>query len=394
MKSGTGSSPETASLDVLIISQPVDGGVAVCVRQLAEAAVASGHRVTVACPPSSEGPLAAWVERVGAKHEPLNLVRAPSVRDIVFLTAIRRLARGRDVVHLHSSKAGALGRIAIATLGRRRPSTVFTPHAWSWLIGGRPAGLYRLIERSLARRSDVIVTVSEREAEQGRTVLGRGARNLILIANGVDRSHYSPDGERAERDDASSPLILCVGRLSEQKGQDVALHALSRLEHQSARLRLVGEGPKRDELEALAEALRIRNRVEFYGTVSDTAPEFRAADLVIAPSRWEGMSLVFLEAMASGATIVASEVAGSEVVADVGVIVPRDDPRALARTIDRLLADPEERKRLGGAARRASKSYELATTLERNLELWTALADRRRRGRDPSGSQRWGTGGD
>jgi glycosyltransferase involved in cell wall biosynthesis len=373
---------ETGSLDVLIISQPVEGGVAVCVRQLTEAAVAAGHRVKIACPPSSEGPLATWVEKVGADHEPLYLVRSPSVRDLGSLFAIRKLARGRDVVHLHSSKAGALGRIAIATLGRKRPATVFTPHAWSWLTGSRLVWLYRLIERRLAKRGDVIVAVSEQEAQMGRAVLGRAARNLIVIPNGVDRSHFSPEGERAERDE-TAPLILCVGRLSDQKGQDVALRALAGLEHQNARLRLVGEGPTRDELEALAGALGVRDRVEFRGLVSDTAPEFRSADVVIAPSRWEGMSLVFLEAMASGATIVVSDVAGSEVVAGAGVVVPREDPDALARAIDQLLSDPQRRKRLGAAARRASKSYDLDTTLERNLDLWSTLAHRRT-GRNPA----------
>ena len=89
------------------------------------------------------------------------------------------------------------------------------------------------------------------------------------------------------------------------------------------------------------------------------------------------MSLVFLEAMASGATIVVSDVAGSEVVAGAGVVVPREDPDALARAIDQLLSDPHRRKRLGAAARRASKSYDLDTTLERNLDLWSTLAHRR-----------------
>ncbi len=144
-----------------------------------------------------------------------------------------------------------------------------------------------------------------------------------------------------------------------------------------------GQGPTRDEFEALAGVLGVRDRVEFRGLVSDTAPEFRSADVVIAPSRWEGMSLVFLEAMASGATIVVSDVAGSEVVAGAGVVVPREDPDALARAIDQLLSDPHRRKRLGAAARRASKSYDLDTTLEHNLDLWSTLAHRRA-GRSPA----------
>src|SRR5947207_6489183 len=199
------------SLDVLIVSQPADYGVAIYVRELARSAVEAGHDVTVISPPESRGPLASWVTSVGARHHTLDMARRPSLRDPFDVLTIRRLARGRDVIHVHSSKASALGRVAAATLPRRvRPAVVMTPHYWSWLVGGRLAGLYRSIERLLARRCDAIVAVSEGEEVEGRSVLGPGAR-LMLIPNGVDREHFSPEGVSPERD-ADHPLIVCVGR--------------------------------------------------------------------------------------------------------------------------------------------------------------------------------------
>ncbi|TMK61136.1 MAG: glycosyltransferase family 4 protein, partial [Actinobacteria bacterium] len=206
------------SLDVLIVSQPADYGVAIYVRELAGSAVEAGHDVTVISPPGSRGPLASWVKSVGARHHTLDMARRPALRDPLDVLTLRRLARGHDVLHLHSSKAAALGRVAAATLPRRaRPAVVMTPHYWSWLVGGRPEGLYRWIERLLARRCDVIVAVSEREEAEGRSVLGPDAR-LLLIPNGVDRAHFSPEGPSAGRD-VDHALIVCVGRLSEQKGQ-------------------------------------------------------------------------------------------------------------------------------------------------------------------------------
>jgi glycosyltransferase involved in cell wall biosynthesis len=369
-------------LKVLIVSQPASYGVAVHVRQLTEAAVAAGHCVTVVCPGSSKGPLAGWIERAGAKHEVLNMARQPAFRDLFDLWAIRRLARGHDVVHLHSSKAAALGRVAVMSLRRRRPAIVVTPHYWSWMVGGRLAGLYRLIERLLARFCDVIVSVSEREAADGRSVLGRAAGRITVIHNGVDRARFTPDGVRADRDDPW-PLIVCVGRLSEQKGQDVAIRALARLRNNSARLRFVGDESRRGEkarLEALAASLGVADRIQWRGEVPETAPEFRAADLVIAPSRWEGMSLVFLEAMACGAPMVVTDVPGSEVVQGTGVIVPPDNPGHLAEAIDALLDDEPGRRGLGEAAREESASYDLASTLRRNLDLWSSLARDREEG--------------
>jgi glycosyltransferase involved in cell wall biosynthesis len=367
------------TVKVLIVSQPVVYGVAVYVRQLTEAAVAAGHSVTVLCPDREEGPLAGWIEEAGATHEALNMVRRPAIRDLFDLWAIRRLARGMDVVHLHSSKAAALGRVAVTSLGPRRPAIVVTPHYWSWLVGGRMARLYRWIEWILARWCDAIVAVSKREAAEGRSVLGAAADRITQIYSGVDRARFSPDGVRADRS-GTSPLVVCVGRLSEQKGQDVAIRALARLRSTAARLRLVGGetlGGERPRLEALAATLGVADRIEWRGPVSDVAPELRAADVVIAPSRWEGMSLVFLEAMACGAPLVVTDVPGSEVVRGAGVIVPLDDPGTLADAIDGLLEDDAWRARLGSAARERSASYDLVSTLRRNLELWARLVPQR-----------------
>ena len=157
------------SFDVLIVSQPAEYGVAIYVQQLAKSAVEAGHDVTVISPSASRGPLATWVTSVGARHHALDMARRPALRDPFDLLTIRRLARGRDIIHVHSSKASALGRVAAATLPRRvRPAVVMTPHYWSWLVGGRLEGLYRSIERLLAHRCDAIVAVSEREEAEGR----------------------------------------------------------------------------------------------------------------------------------------------------------------------------------------------------------------------------------
>jgi glycosyltransferase involved in cell wall biosynthesis len=156
----------------------------------------------------------------------------------------------------------------------------------------------------------------------------------------------------------------------------VAIRALALLEDRTARLRLVGAesaAGERARLETLAASLGVADRIEWRGAVEDTAPEYRAADVVVAPSRWDGLSLALLEAMASGATIVASEVNGSESLGDAGVIVSPGDPEALADAIDRLLEDAPRRHRLGDAARTRTASFDLATTMQRNLDLWSGL---------------------
>jgi glycosyltransferase involved in cell wall biosynthesis len=362
----------TASPRVLLASQPTVSGVGTCVRELARAGVDAGLAVTVACP--AEGDLRGWAAEAGATWFPLEVARAPGRGDLSGLAALRRLAGRHDVVHLHSSKAGALGRLALATMARsRRPPCVFTPHGWSWLVGGRLAPAYRAFERLAARMATVIVAVSPEEAETGRSVLGSAAARLRVIDNGVDTDRFAPEGPAAER--APEPLLVCVGQMYPPKGQDLAITALTHMAHPNARLRLVGDGPDRADLEELAARLGVADRVEWTGKVTDPAPHLRAADVVLVPSRYDGLSLTLLEAMACGRAVVAARAIGTAAVEGVGVLVGLEDPPALARATDRLLDDPAERARLGALARRrAVEGYTLSANLEATVALWRELA--------------------
>jgi glycosyltransferase involved in cell wall biosynthesis len=360
--------------------------VAVCVRELARAAVTAGYDVTVACPRA--GQLARWASEHGARWEPLEMRRSPHRSDIRAFARLRELVRGRALIHLHSSKAGALGRLALASLGRQRPPSVFSPHGWSWLVGGCQAPIYRLVERALLPVTSAVLAVSEEERACGQAALDPGQDCILVNPNGVDPVRFRPDGPRAARTD--DPLVLDVGRLCHQRGPDIAVSALALMRTPSVRLRLVGDGPDRARIERQAATLGIADRVELAGFTPDTAPDVRAADVVVVPSRYDGMALVTLEAMACGAAIVATRVAGSSCLDGAGILVPPEDPRSLAEAVDALLAMPSERERLGSAARaQAVERYSLESSVEHTLALWRALgvapASNRRATQSPAG---------
>ena len=234
------------------------------------------------------------------------------------------------------------------------------------------AWAYRRFERIAARLADVIVAVSPEDAAAGATVLGRDASRIRIIENGVDVGRYEPEGLVAER--GPEPLVVCVGRLTEAKGQLDAIGALALLSSEDARLRLVGAGPDRALLVRRAEELGVAHRLDWVGEVDDAAPHYRAADVVVVPSRWDAQSLVLLEAMASGAAIVATTVSGSAALEGAGALVPPRDEVALAAAVDGLLADPDRRRVLGAAARRrAVDGYTLARSTERTIGLWREL---------------------
>ncbi|MFF9620137.1 glycosyltransferase [Streptomyces griseosporeus] len=338
---------------VLHIAQPVDGGVARVVTDLVRAQLATGLRVAVACPDS---PYATDLRHLGADVRPWRATRSPGP---ALAGEVRRLARivadvGPDLVHAHSAKAGLAGRLAV----RGRIPTVFQPHAWSFeAVGGLTAALALAWERRGARWAARTVCVSEAERVRGARagIAGRWS----VIPNGIDSDRFGPAPAGAVRaallpdGDPAAPLVVCVGRLCRQKGQDVLLAAwetvLRRLP--DARLVLVGDGPDRERLRA-----RAPGSVLFAGAVADPVPWYRAADLVVLPSRWEGMALAPLEAMGCGRPVVVTDVDGAResLPSDLAAhcLVPPGDPASLAGSVATLLGDAPLRASLGHRARR------------------------------------------
>lgn len=210
--------------------------------------------------------------------------------------------------------------------------------------------------------------------------LGLDPSRVTVIPNGVemgDASSLAPARVRQEfRIAPAAPLLGTIGRLHPQKGVDVLLRALSALPREFPDLKtlIVGEGPARPELERLAAQLGVSQKVIFTGLRRDIPDILAALDLLVLPSRWEGMPNVVLEAMAAGTPVVATAVgAVPELVIDgeTGLLVPPEDPAALAQCLRRLLSDAPLRARLAAAGRaRVEKEFSLEKMLQRTQELY------------------------
>lgn len=360
---------------VLHITQPVDGGVARVVTDLARAQLAAGLHVTVACP---DGPLAAAARSVGADVRPWHATRSPGP---TLVREVRRLARviedvRPDLVHAHSAKAGLAGRLAV----RGRTPTVFQPHAWSFeAVGGITSALALRWEQRGARWAHRVVCVSEAERATGvrAGIEGRWS----VVPNGIEPARFRPAAVDTVRAallpgvPPAAPLVACVGRLCRQKGQDVLLEAWPSVVRRvpGARLLLVGDGPQRDELRA-----RAPESVLFAGAVDDVVPWYQAADLVVLPSRWEGMALAPLEAMACGRPVVLTDVDGARESLPPDLpprcLVPPDDPARLADAMTELLLDPPLRESLGHQGRRhVLSTHDVRHTAEAVADVYREL---------------------
>ncbi|MCB5183507.1 glycosyltransferase [Streptomyces antimicrobicus] len=376
-------------MTVLHLVQPVEGGVARVVTDLVRAQSAAGLRPVVGCPPG--GQLAEAARAAGAEVHTWRAARSPGPGVAVEAGAAARLLRKvrPALLHAHSAKAGLAGRLA----ARGALPTVFQPHAWSFdAVGGTTGALALRWERFAVRWADRVLCVSEAERLAGETA-GVHAR-WAVIRNGVDLGHFRPVDPDPVQDKAlaraglplptafrgDGPLVVCVGRLCQQKGQDLLLRAWPELlaTVPGARLALVGDGPDAERLRRTAPS-----GVLFAGAAADTRPWLRAADLVVLPSRWEGMALVPLEAMACGRPVLVSDVSGARESLPPGhgrlCLVPPEDPTALAKALGRLLVEPRLLAELGEqAGLHARTGFDVRRTTDAVTGLYHELLGRPR----------------
>ena len=328
------------------------GGAQVHVRDLAEAMNRRGYWTMVAV--GGDGPLFAQLEARGVPACRVDaLVRA--IRPWADLWALVQLVRllqaeKPDLVSLHSSKAGLLGRLAAWIAGG---PAVFTTHGWAFTEGVPKLRrwLSTVLERWAAPLARRIITVSEYDRELAlRSGVGR-AKQVVTVHNGM------PEVAGNLRADPASapPHLIMVARFNTQKDHDTLLRALAECRDLDWRLELIGAGPGQGAVEERIKALGLHGRVHLAGEVDDVARRLARSQVFVLASRWEGLPRSIIEAMRAGLPVVAAQVGGvAEQVTDDdnGFLFPAGDASALAAILRPLLRDPALRQRLGDQGRR------------------------------------------
>jgi glycosyltransferase involved in cell wall biosynthesis len=304
------------------------------------------------------------------------------VRPLHDLVALVRLtwlvfAERPDVIDTHTSKAGALGRLAAfaynITRPRRRRCLVvhtFHGHVFRGYFGRLGSWAVRVVERMLARLTDVVITISPRQrddivneyriAPAERVELVRLGLELdpLLALDGVAPTLRANLGYRED-----AVVFAFVGRLVPIKDPSTLVRAFSLVasEVPSAQLMIVGDGELRAEVASLAESLGLAGTVTFLGWRHDLCAVYGALDVLTLSSLSEGTPVALIEAMAAGRPSIATAVGGvPDVVTDgvTGILVPAGSPRRLADAMIRMARDPDLRKRMGAAGRARSSSFQ------------------------------------
>ncbi len=293
-----------------------------------------------------------------------------------------------DVVHTHLFKADVAGAALVGRKRRGRRVLVSTKHNEDRYLAGPTlrAATWRTLARRAAKRADAVVAISDGVRAFFRETLGDAAGEMPVIRYGIPSPRAVGSEEiaafraRCGVGDGTS-LVLCVGRLDAQKDPATAIRAMPRVTAtRDARLVFLGRGSMEAELHALAAATPGSN-VVFAGFLADPAPAFAAADVVVLPSKWEGLGLVLVEAAQHGRAVVATRVGGiPEVVEDgtTGLLVPPGDPSAFGDAVARLLSDDALRRKMGEAAREsAARRFSVERYAKDVEDLYVRLLERR-----------------
>lgn len=343
------------------------GGAEIFVAELCSSFEELGAQVQLFCPAgrpfidyaAAKGiPSISW--KTYGKIDPVTIVRLANL-----------LKRGRfDVIHTHLSTASLLGAFAAKFVGK--PSV---------------AHVHGLNTATCYKYSDKIIAVSE-TVKSHLVNQGIKANKIHVVHNGVDLLRFYPADSRVAKaklaesdpdilpDGSDGPLLGVFGALVNSKGHRVAIESMFLIlkEVPDARMAIVGEGKDREDLERAAEALGLVDRIIFAGFQPDVRRIMSACDVVLIPSlRAEGFGLVAIEAMALGKPIVGSSAGGLlEIILqdETGLLVPPNDPQALAAAACEILSNPDKARSMGVKGRdRVEKRFAQGEQMRKVLAI-------------------------
>lgn len=286
-----------------------------------------------------------------------------------------------DIVYCHSSKAGAIGRMADVGI---KNNLIYNAHGWSFNIkgaSGKKIKLYETVERMLALMTDKIVCISEYEKKSALEHKICGADKLVVINNGIDFSEFSSLNPKT-REELNIPedafVIGTIGRLTTQKAPDVFVKMAQLVKERIPNAFFlmvgddIGDGHFRGETEEWIRTARLEDSFCITGWVDDPLDYEGVFDVGVLLSRWEGFGLVLPEYMYMGKPIVATKAdAIPYVVGDAGLLVDIDDYKQAAESVISLYEDKELRSQVIERGKEQVKLFDAQRTADEHCRILT-----------------------
>lgn len=368
-----------------LITQSDSGGAQRYVFDLANS-LKSHHQVVIAAGLDGSGELFLKAEKAGIEYKKLKYLRRAinPIYDLPALLEIRRLIKSAkpDVIHLNSSKAGALGALAAKLAGVKK--IIYTVHGFVFLepMNILKKQLYVFIEKFSALFKTRLITVSEADRQAGLKYHITKAEKMITIHNGLDFSqlNFLPKDEARkellkENYSASKVIIGTSANYYATKGLNYLIGAAKKIVQAipDAYFVLLGDGLERKKLEEQIKVNALEKHFRL-GYQEKAVRYLKAFDLFVLPSVKEGLPYAILEAMAAGLPIVASAVGGITEIIDQnqsGLLVKAKNPELLAKNIIALINDRNLAKNLGEQAlANVHKKFSLDEMVKRTEKLY------------------------
>lgn len=292
-----------------------------------------------------------------------------------------------DIVHSHSSKTGILGRFAASAA--RVPTIVHTVHGFAFQSETRRSikAIYIFLERIAAKLTDKIIVLNETDATIARNIIGVPDDRIVLLENGVDARKYAPAEQSLRQrvrqlefgvEEREHVVIGMVGRLWFQKNPQCFVRAANKVisRRDNVSFFMIGDGEYKSELEHMINKFGTGSRIRIMGWRKDVSLLLKGIDIMVLPSRWEGLPLAILEAMSTAVPVIASDIPGNNHIILDGIngrLFALDDDEALAKTIIDLIDNPNKRRQLSDQARSSIiDKYQLTIRMEKIKAIYNS----------------------
>ncbi len=316
------------------------------------------------------------LEQTGVKIHALGTMH--NVYHPAYLWRLMRFLKSHyyDIVHTHNTAPqlfAAIGSVLCSVvLCTTEHTTSNRRRDWKWYVP---------VDRWMYSRYARVICISDAAEKNLREYLGKDYGDKICtIYNGADVNRFAsaqPTPDLVASKAAGRKAIVMVARFTYQKDQDTLIKALAALPAADYELWLVGQGERREALDALADKLGVKDRVRFLGIRMDVPQVLQAADFVVMSSHFEGLSLSNIEGMSVGKPFLASDVDGlHEVTEGAGVLFPHEDAKALAAAIERLAHDDRLYHEVAARCHDRAIQYDINVMADNYLKQYVALSNR------------------
>jgi glycosyltransferase involved in cell wall biosynthesis len=333
------------------------------------------------------------LQAAGFKVHEIPFVREINLqKDVKAFWRLRKLILDNqyDLVHTHTSKAGFVGRLS--AFAAKCPTIIHTSHSFAFQMydSGLKRQFFIFLEQIIAPLCDVILCVSEKIYQEAINYNLKSKDKLICVGQGINITPFKafqsdPNTIRAKYNIQPNDLLVgTIGRLVYQKGMDTFIKAAALVlqKRPDVKFIIAGDGELRSQLQELANSLKITENLQFVGFITDVDAVknlIASFDIFVLSTRFEGLGVVYLEAMALERPVIGSRIAPvTKVIKEgtTGFLAEVDNPEDFATNILNLLEDSELRSKMGAAGpAHVEREFNLQTVIESHSKIYQEFAN-------------------